>query len=240
METSWKRTLVLVTLLIAGIGPTRAAVITLDATERGFITQSGATNPTNSNIPVAQRDYLLGNCTFLSCSGTGGGEYRDFFGFTIPLISGNVVSVELQLSTAGVDLSQSPSLTATFTSLLSTTSFAALGTGTVYGSSIYAAADANTLRSVSLGQSAIASILADQGGLFLIGDRTTSATLFDPAAPNQLVYEHSGPQNVTRLVITTTDVPEPDTMALLGVAMAALVGGRSLRARPRPGPGARV
>jgi hypothetical protein len=42
-----------------------AAVITLDAAQRGFITQTGATNPTN--LPPGARDYLLGNCTFTSC-----------------------------------------------------------------------------------------------------------------------------------------------------------------------------
>jgi PEP-CTERM motif len=136
----------------------------------------------------------------------------------------------MQISTVGVDLSQSPSLTATFTSLGSITSFAALGTGTVYGSTTYGAGDANTLRSIAFDQSAISTILTDQGGLFLIGDRATSATLFDPAASNQIVYEHSGPQNLTRLVITTAEVPEPSTIALFGVAMIALVG-RGFRSR---------
>jgi hypothetical protein len=82
-----------------------------------------------------------------------------------------------------------------------------------------------------LNQSAIATILADQGGIFLIGGRAISATTFDPAALNQLVYEHSGPLDLTRLVITTAQIPEPGGVAPLCAALLGLVGARYLRAR---------
>jgi len=208
-------------------GSASAGVIALDAAERGFITQAGATNP--MNLPPGDRDYLLGNCALASCFTTWGGEYRDFFGFAIPLFSGTVTSVELQIDTVGVDLSQSPTLTANFASLNTTSSFAALGTGTTYGSTTYGAADANSFRSIALNQSAISAILADQGGTFLVGGRTISATAFDPAAPNQLVYEHSGPQNLTRLAITTSSIPEPGTLAMLCTGVIALLGARCWR-----------
>lgn len=216
---------------LATITVTDAAMITLDATQRGFITQSGATNP--AALPPGSRDYLLGNCAFASCPVTGGGEYRDFFAFAIPVFGGAVTSVEFQISTASVDLSQSPSLTALFTSLNTITSFAALGTGAAYGALTYGAADANKTRDIALNPTAIAAILADQGGTFLIGDRTQSATEFDPASPNQLVFEHSGPDNLTRLIITTTEVPEPGSLALLGGGLWLLPGFRLWRARRR-------
>jgi len=96
------RELLLCAGFFAPITVADAAVITLDATQRGFITQSGATNPTN--LPPGSRDYLLGNCAFASCPVTGGGEYRDFFAFTIPVLGGAVTSVEFQISTAIVVL----------------------------------------------------------------------------------------------------------------------------------------
>jgi len=223
------RELLLCAGLFATIAVANATVITLDATQRGFITQSGATNPTN--LPPGSRDYLLGNCAFASCPVTGGGEYRDFFAFTIPVLGGAVTSVEFQISTASVDLSQSSSLTGLFTSLNTITSFAALGTGIAYGSMTYGTADANTTKNIALNPSAIAAILADQGGTFLIGDRTQSATEFDPASPNQLVFEHSGPDNLTRLVITTAEVSEPASLALVGFALWPLLGFRFLQRR---------
>jgi hypothetical protein len=215
-------------LVLAGaaVNSAPASVITLDAFERGFITQSGVTNPTNN--PPDTRDYLLGNCSLTSCSSTGAGEYRNFFGFLIPTITGNIVSVSLQLATVGVDLQQAPSMTASFTSLATTSSFAALGTGTAYGSITYSAADANLLLSTALDASAIADILTDQGASFLIGGRALGVGSFDPASPNQLIYEHSGhisPPDLTRLIITTdatVSVPEPVSWALVGIALVAL------------------
>ena len=217
-------------LAAALVSSASASVITLDAFERGFITQSGATNPTNN--PPETRDYLLGNCSLASCFSTGAGEYRNFFGFLIPTITGNIVSVSLQLATVGVDLQQAPSMTALFTSLATTSSFAALGTGTAYGSSNYSAADANLLLSTALDASAIADILANQGASFLIGGRALGVSSFDPNSPNQLIFEHSGhivPPDLTRLVITTdaTDsVPEPGSLALVGIGLAVLIIGR--------------
>jgi hypothetical protein len=210
---------------LSQIAPAAAAVVTLDATERGFITQNGATNPTNSNIPVAQRDYLLGNCTFpTSCFDTGGGEYRDFFSFQIPVLAGPIASAAFQIDTVGVTLAQSPTLTASFTSLTTTTSFAALGTGVVYGSAAYGVSDANAMKTIALNQSAITALLGDEGGTFLIGGRVTSSSNLDPAAPDQLIYVHSGPGDLTRLVIVTTDIAEPGGLAVVGVGILGIFG----------------
>jgi hypothetical protein len=200
-----------------------AAVITLDPIERGFITQTGATNPPNPNALPGQADYLLGNCAMTSCPFEGGGEFRDFFGFAIPIIDGTIASVELMIDTAYVDLSQSPLLTALFTSLDTTGSFAALGTGTPYGSISYGASDAHTRQGAMLNQSALNAILADQSGVFRIGDRAITAADLGPAFANQWVYGHTGLGDLTQLVITTNQVPEPSGIALVGAGMLGLL-----------------
>ncbi len=58
-------------------GSASAGVIALDAAERGFITQAGATNP--MNLPPGDRDYLLGNCALASCFTTGGRRVSRLF-----------------------------------------------------------------------------------------------------------------------------------------------------------------
>ena len=83
MKHCLKPLLGLAALAGALANPASAAVITLDAVERGFITQNGATNPANPNVTPGQVDYLLGNCTFASCPSNGGGEFREDVGFHI-------------------------------------------------------------------------------------------------------------------------------------------------------------
>lgn len=217
--------------------PALASVITVDPTERGFITQNGVTNPAGSSIPPNEADYLLGNCAFASCSGSGGGEYRDFFSFAIPVISATIVSLDLVISTEFVTLAQSPLLTALFTSLNTTSSFAALGTGTFYGTGSYTTAEAFGTQTISLSASAISALLADQGGQFMIGARDESATDFGPSFANQWIFGHSGPGDLTQLVITTEDVasvPEPATLGLLGLCLPGVWAARRMRTARGP------
>src|SRR5262249_7059508 len=158
--------------------------------ERGFITETGGRD--RNNLPPPEKDYLLGNCPIGSCATFEAGEFRDFFGFAIPDIDGVITSVEFVISTETIKLSQAPSLTALFTSLDSTDSFAALGTGTPYGSVSFGASDAFSVESFALNQNAINAILTHQGSNLLVGARDISDTLFGPDFPNQFVFAHTG------------------------------------------------
>jgi hypothetical protein len=91
-------------------------------------------------------------------------------------LDGPVISAVLTLSTAGVSTVDSPSMTYQITSIPSVFGFADLGTGTVYGSQVYTAADggpgAGTNRSITLNAAGIAALLSNT--TFGIGGRVTT------------------------------------------------------------------
>ena len=75
---------------------------------------------------------------------------------------------------------------------MSSFTFAGLGTGTLFGSESYTAADRFITKSIVLDGAALSAI--GNGGLtFSIGGRVTSPTTFGPAAPDQLVFGSSFP-----------------------------------------------
>jgi hypothetical protein len=110
----------------------KADTITLFATEQGWINESGQDNGTFSF-----NNYIVGNCKAGTC-GQPVGEFRNFFAFNVPVLSGPLVGAHLVLDTVDLRLVQSASLTYQVTSLSSPPTFANLGTGTFYGSRIYA------------------------------------------------------------------------------------------------------
>lgn len=204
-----------------------AAVITLNASEQGWIAQNNDSNGTTST-----NNYIVGNCGANDCRE---GEFRNFFGFSIPTLGGSIVSVNLVINTALGIFQQSPSLTVQFTSLGSTNSFAALGTGTFYGSFTYGPSDSFQTESIALGAAALTDIASSQGGTFLLGGRDVSATQFGATSPDQFVFGSSG--GAQQLVITTTGqaVPEPGSLGLLGAASLGFwIVRRSRSSRGRP------
>jgi len=207
-----------------GIQTACAAVITiLDATQ-GWIESDGHNNSTFPN-----NNYIVGNCDNTDC-GNGGG-YRDFFGFAIPDLSGQTVtSAVLAIYTSGTSLDQSPSLTVGFASLAAVpASYAALGTGTPYGSFTYTSLNALQTEDIPLDDAALSAIESDQGSLFFLGGRVTSPVSFGGTEPDQWVYGSTIMQQ--QLILTTGSrggVPEPGTLALFA---AALTGFGIIRTR---------
>jgi hypothetical protein len=161
---------------------------------------------------------------------SGPAEFRDFFTFAIPQLDGPVISAVLTLSTAGVSTADSPSMNYQITSVQSTFGFNDLGTGTVYGSRVYTAADGptgpsnpeGTNQSITLNAAGIADILSNT--TFGIGGRVTT---LGSNPTNEFIFDSSGtgvcPKCIVELQITTeTTVPEPETYGLMAAGLAAL------------------
>lgn len=153
---------------------------------------------------------------------SGPAEFRDFFTFAIPQLDGPVISAVLTLNSGGVGAADSASMTYQITSIPSAFGFTDLGTGTVYGSRVYTAADQLTNQSISLDAAGIAAILSNT--TFGIGGRITSLGA-NPA--NEFVFDSSGigvcPACISQLQITTrATVPEPEMCGLFAAGFAAL------------------
>lgn len=199
-------------LAVISATPALATIYTLSDSEDGWINQNGQTEGAGSN-----NNYILGNAQNF------GGEFRNFFGFSIPTLDGTLVSATLEINTVLANLNQSPTLTATYTSLATTGSFAALGTGTAYGSFTYNSGDTNLVENITLDAAALAAIIGDQSATFLLGGRATSPVTFGSSQLNQYVYGFSGGEVTLVLNTTPAAVPEPSSLAILGSGLLGLM-----------------
>jgi hypothetical protein len=154
-------------------------ITTLNASNTGWYTNSGATNqPGGTN-------YITG-----LCSNCGGDLFRDFFVFAIPAEIA-ITSASLNVNTYVYD-SVNPTetlslfdVTTPFNTLVGGTGGLAayndLGSGVVYGSRVYTAADQNLFRSFSLNAAALSAIQQSSGGSFIMGGALASVSVPEPA-----------------------------------------------------------
>ncbi len=194
---------------------------------------------TSSNGDLAANNYVAGNCGAGDCYT---GEFRNFFQFQIPALSGPVLSATLLLDASYASLQQSQSITYQVTSVPGEFSFADLGAGTLYGSRTYTASDQYRTEGIALDASALAAIQAAAGGTFAVGGRVTSAG-FDAALPDQLLFGRTGGPQELEIVTGTTalfrtqslndiaSVPEPEPVILLAAGGLLLVVGSVRRRR---------
>jgi hypothetical protein len=189
----FKRNVLATIALLAAANALDAAVITIDATARGWINGIG-----QNNGQTASNNYFAGLIP-------GPTEFRNFFLFDVPVLTGPVVSARLLLQTAAF-VSSDASETYGVTSIPAAFDFADLGTGTPYGSRSYTEADDLQVTEIVLNDDALATILASAP--FRLGGRITT---IDGLTTQQTVFGGTGPPTsfyLARLEITTTDAAD--------------------------------
>jgi hypothetical protein len=207
------------TLALVGVlyGSARADTFVLSAVAQGWILQSGTGNGTS-----ATNNYFAGNCSTSTCLTPG--EFRNFFEFNIPVLNGPIVDASLILFTGpnpdggrtlpseGITLSQDPTGLVYQVTSFSSLTFANLGTGTVYGSRTYTAADRTMTLPITLDADALTAI--GNGGItFSVSGRVISgATLpltFGPTAADEFVFAGTGGTSQVLSITTVPAVPGP-------------------------------
>jgi hypothetical protein len=215
------------TLVLVGVlcGSARADTFVLSAIAQGWINQFGTNNGTS-----ATNNYFAGNCQ--SCLTPG--EFRNFFEFNVPVLNGPIGDASLVLFTGpnpdgdrtlpseGITLSQDPTGLVYQVTSLSSLTFANLGTGTVYGSRTYTAADRIMTLPITLDADALSAI--GNGGItFSVSGRVISgATLpltFGPTAADEFVFAGTGGTSQVLSITTVPAVPGP----IVGAGLPGLI-----------------
>jgi hypothetical protein len=213
------------------LGAALAAAVTLgaaaaQATTTITETQQSWLMAADSGVAHGIFNPIVGYCGAADCSGSRVGEYRDFFTFTLPVLTTPLASAVLEINTGLIILDQSPSITVQFTSTAAQ-NFASLGGGTVFATRTFTMADAGQVIDITLDAAALAAIGAG-GKTFEISGRVISPFSTASGSSDQLALA-SGNGTVSKLILTP--VPEPTSWALMLTGFAGL--GAMLRRRRR-------
>jgi hypothetical protein len=183
-------------------------------------------------------------------------EVRNFFVFNLSGFSGTITSATLHLfnpadnpattttyeggflndvhNITGTETYQVNAVSTPIASLIaggtSPSTFADLGDGTVYGTYTAGYADNGRFIDIVLNSAALADLNGAIGSLFAFGGNLT--TLNGVADTERLFgWTNGGQLSDTQLILTTADVPEPATFALLGLGLLALGIARKRKAK---------
>jgi hypothetical protein len=216
------------TVAAAASGAQAATTIRVKDAGQGWINQDQYASPPNDGVAVSN-NVLVGNCGY-DCPYL---EFRNFFYFKVPALSGPVTGAKLVLDTGDVQTGQGSPIGYQVTRLSAAASartFDNLGTGTLYGSRDYTATDYFKSRPIALDAAAL-SVIGSGGKTFALGGRITNEIGYGSAERGEYVFGYATtPAKLVLTVggaaVTAGAAPEPGTWALtmlgLGLAGAAL------------------
>jgi hypothetical protein len=198
--------------------PVQAAPTALTWVDSGAYTAAGLHNLTNTN-------YLAGNCIDPWCQTTQG-DVRNFFVFDTSPLAGTVTSGILRLRNGFVPVGGVYSIFDVTTSTATlraggsglTGIYDDLGSGVLYGSTPVQSSDVTgrAFVDVVLNAQAIAAINASNG-LFALGGSFDS-TMF--------AFGGTNTDERRQLILETTEVPEPSSVALCALGVGLVAAGR--------------
>jgi hypothetical protein len=188
----------------------------IDASERGYVCVN-LQNATCSNGANPGNGYVAGFVT-------GGGQFRDWFEFDIPTLTGSLLSATLNLDEPPGTVAGhvGGSLTyAVYGLAAQPLVFGDVTTSNPFGSVTTSSADSGTTISITLDSAALAAIVADQGGHIFIGGIDSGET----NSTNAYDFGGAAFQTVSSLSLNTAQsaVPEPASIVLLASVLFGLL-----------------
>lgn len=197
---------VVITILLLALSSIDAqASITVNASGEGWCSSGGYCNNTNTNVLA---NYFAGD---ISQVGTLGMD-RDWFAFNMPSMANNITSASISIWNWSGNAGSNTLSSAVFNLYeASSITWAGLTNGPSLGNILVSLADNGVSQfvTINLSSSAIASLEAAQGGLFIFGGNDDNSSNDGIFGNNTNVFQ------AAYLTLNTAAVPEPESYAML-------------------------